>query len=351
MVLAQHQLVPDAVTSAQTRIVDVLLSHVAAQKAFVDEKVTAFEEVDFVTRSVDWLSGHEVSAVDSSLAIATRNIMDLYKIAKRRMPDASAEWLWKRIVADGEDPAYARLIVAAAAQQPDTNTVVEGAARRMLEAWKQEHLSALARIGGSAQEDFLSVFTESSRSEEITIVAPVPTSASDVAIRWEKHLLAADVGQPTIAAGLYPLDPKNTWEQRVLESEVDRPDTVGWYRNPTGGRYAIGIAYGEPGSQRVLYPDFVFFTRRDDGTIATSIVDPHRPNEGDTIPKWTALGQFAKDHPDRLSRAWAVINGTADELLFLDLATEAGRAALSEAAGGGESAIRAAFSSHGGRYS
>ncbi|MFV2104521.1 hypothetical protein [Micromonospora sp. LOL_024] len=277
--------------------------------------------------------------------------MDLYRIAKRRMPDASAEWLWKRLVADGEDPTYARLIVAAIAQQPDTNTIVEDAARSMLGAWKQEHLAELARIGRSAQEDFLSVFTESSRSEEITTVEPQPTTIAESDVTWDKHLLAADEGQRT-SSGAYPFDPKNSWEMRVLKAEVDRNDTVGWYRNPTGGRYAVAIAYGDPGVQRVFYPDFLVFTRGPEGSIQTGIVDPHRPDLDDTLDKWTALGAFAAVHPDRIARAWAVINGDGDSLLFLDLASSAGRVALEQAAtaGGGEQAIRAAFRSAGGRY-
>lgn len=352
MVLAQHEIVPDALTRAQSRIVDVLLSHRAAHHGYIDEKVKAFEEVDFITRSIDWLGGQEIGAADSSLAIATRNIIDLYKIAKRRMPDASAEWLWKRVVANGEDPSLARLVVAAIAQQPDTNTVVEDAARSMLGTWKQEHLAALARIGGNAQEEFLSVFTESSRSEEIAIVEPQPTSVAWSTVTWEKHLLAADVGQQT-PAGLYPFDPKNSWELRVLNAEVKRSDTIGWYRNPTGGRSAVAVPYGNIGAQRVLYPDFLIFTRGADGSIQTAIVDPHRPDLGDTIEKWSALGEFAAAHPERIVRAWAVISGNGDELLFLDLASNAGRVALQQAgaSGGGEQAIRAAFSSTGGRYS
>jgi type III restriction enzyme len=354
-VLSKHGVVEDAVRMAEIRIIETMLGHLEVHRAWVEDKVQQFEEVDYVTRAVDWLTGVEINAQEASLAIASRNIDDLFKQSKARMPDASASWLWQHLVNEGiyEEPAEAKLYVAALAQQADTNTVIEAAANALLQAWKQQHLGELALKGGQAQQDFLSVFVESKVSEQVTTSAPKPTSVRLTERSWPKHLLGAETGQ-AVEEGLFPYKPASSWEATVLEAELARESTVAWFRNPPGGPTAIAVPYGEQGSQRMLYPDFVIFTKRDNESIGVSVVDPHQPNQGDTLAKWFALGEYAKANADRLDRVWAVIDDKdAEGLLFLDLKDPTARAVLAkQAAGSGdiEPRVRKAFAEAGGRY-
>lgn len=354
-VLHQHGVLDDALTTARQTIIQTMLAHFDANREWVEDKVEQYTEVDYVTRAIDWMTGEETGATDAAITIASRNILDLYKQARGRLPDASAMWLWQYFVNENvyEDPAEARLVVAALAQQPDTLKTIEDAAKSLLHTWKQQHLAALALIGGQAQQDFLAVFTESSVSEEITIQRPRPTSVAAGEKTWRLHLLAAEPGQH-VAQKQFPYKPASSWEATVLETEINRPATVGWYRNPTGGPSAIAVPWGERGNQRMLYPDFVVFTQRDEG-VTVSIIDPHQPNQSDTILKWIALGQYAAQNADRLDRVWAVIDEKgSDWLLFLDLKSSAAREALkvaAAAAGDPEQKIRAAFDTAGGRYS
>ncbi|MGQ7788328.1 DEAD/DEAH box helicase [Nesterenkonia sp. K-15-9-6] len=346
-VLHQHQVQDDALEVARKRVVSALLAHLDANRDWVEQKIEQYTEVEYVTRVFDWMTGEETGQTSGSLEIATSNVLDLYKQAKSRLPDASAAWLWEHFANEEtfDDLAEARLAVAALAQHPDTVRTVEDAARTLLSTWKQEHLGELALLGGQAQEDFLTVFTESTRSEQLSLINPTAANIADAPTRWRRHLLVCD-------DGTYPLDvSKNTWERRVLETEVERETTIAWYRNPTGGRHALAIPYGEPGEQSMLYPDFLVFAERE-GALAVSILDPHRPDLGDTLPKWIALAQYAHDNGDLLDRVWAVIDDGADNLLFLDLRTTIAVNALrdAETAGGGENRIREAFAKAGGRY-
>lgn len=346
-VLHQNQLQDDALEVARKRVVSALLAHLDSNRDWVEEKIEQYTEVDYVTRVFDWMTGEETGQTSGSLEIATSNVLDLYKQAKSRLPDASAAWLWEHFANEDtfDDLAEARLAVAALAQHPETVRTVEDAAQTLLNSWKQEYLGELALIGGQAQEDFLSVFTESTRSEQLSLTYPTAVNVADVATRWRRHLV---VGED----GTYPLDvSKNTWERRVLETEVERDTTVAWYRNPTGGRHALGMPYGEPGKQQMLYPDFLVFAERDD-QILVSIVDPHRPDLGDTLPKWLALAEYATENGELLDRVWTVIDDGANGLLFLDLRTSFAVDALrdADASGGGESRIREAFNVAGGRY-
>ncbi len=68
----------------------------------------------------------------------------------------------------------------------------------------------------------------------------------------------------------------NDWETEVVTREIDRLSFVAWYRNPSRAMpNALRIAYrDDAGSWTSLQVDFLVVSRRDDGTMAVSIVDP-----------------------------------------------------------------------------
>ncbi|WP_430648097.1 DEAD/DEAH box helicase [Agromyces sp. GXS1127] len=350
MVLSKTELLKEAPNIAQDRAVDTLVQHIKANQQFVDEKVAAYEEVDYVTTAIDWLTGEQVASEAAAAKIATRNVADLFSLAVRRLPDNSAKWLWDRLFMaqpDGErDGDAARLVVAAVAQQPDSARVVEDSSQTLLETWRKQYAAPLSEIGGTAEADFWAAFAESKKSEEVPLQAPADTVGKDASDRWKMHLLAAD-------DGLYPFEPSNKWERAVLNTELARPNTVGWYRNPSSGKQSIAIAYGPVGDQHLVHPDFIVFTQRDD-KVLIDIVDPHDPSRADTIAKWGALAQYAQQNAGRLGRVLAVIDekkGT-DELVQLNLAgNKASDAMIALAAvGGTEADLRVLFEQYGGRY-
>lgn len=349
MVLAKTGILQDAPRIAQDRAVDTLLQHIKANQQFVDDKVTAYEEVDYQTLAIDWLTGEQTGTQAESAKIATRNVADLFNIAARRLPDNSAKWLWDRLYMaqpEGDrDGDAARLIVAAVAQQPDTVKAVEDASQTLLDQWRKQHAAALSQIGGTAETDFYAAFAESKRSVEIPVEAPADTVVKDAEHRWPRHLLADTDGQ-------FPHD-GNTWERAVLETETKRHTTLAWYRNPSSGTQSIAIAYGPLGEQRLLHPDFLVFTERD-GEVLIDIIDPHDPSRSDTIPKWGALAEYTKQNATRLGRVLAIIDEKkgSDVLVQLNLASPTAQDAMISLAktGGTEADVRALFDQHGGRY-
>lgn len=349
MVLAKTGILSNAPQLAQDRAVDTLESHIKANQQFVDDKVAQYEEVDYQTLSVDWLTGETTGAQAQSAKIATRNVADLFKLATRRLPDNSAKWLWDRLYKaqpEGErDGDAARLIVAAIAQQPDSAKAVEDASQKLLDLWRKQYAAPLSQIGGTSELDFYAAFAESKKSEEVPVEAPSDTVVKDSDERWPRHVLVD-------AEGLFPLT-VNSWERTVLEAETKRPNTAAWYRNPSSGKQSIAIPYGPDGDQHLLHPDFIVLTKRDDG-IRVDIIDPHDPSRTDTIPKWGALATYAKANADRLGRVLAVIEEKkgSKQLVQLNLASEKAQTAMIALAkvGGTETELRALFEEHGGRY-
>jgi type III restriction enzyme len=75
----------------------------------------------------------------------------------------------------------------------------------------------------------------------------------------------------------------------------------------------------EAGKWSSLQIDFLIVSRRDDGTLAASIVDPHGDHLADAKAKLRALADFADSHGSRFLRIQSVAKVADGTLRVLDL--------------------------------
>jgi type III restriction enzyme len=107
--------------------------------------------------------------------------------------------------------------------------------------------------------------------------------------------------------------------QMVLTIELEYADTLlGWYRNPSSGRYALAVPYEFGDRFQLMHPDFLFF-HSDGDQVVLDIIDPHRHDANDAAPKWAALARYAANHGEHLRRVLAVIRNAQGYLRALDL--------------------------------
>jgi hypothetical protein len=120
--------------------------------------------------------------------------------------------------------------------------------------------------------------------------------------------------------GLFPAD-LNEWEQKVIQTEIDRPSFVAWYRNPQRTTpNSIRIAYqDEAENWKSLQVDFLVISQKDDGTYGASIVDPHGDYLADAKAKLRALADFADVFGSLFLRIWSVAEVADRSLRYLDL--------------------------------
>ena len=126
-----------------------------------------------------------------------------------------------------------------------------------------------------------------------------------------------------------------------MEAEINRPGFVAWYRNPgTATPASLRIAYQNDAQEWAsLQPDFVFVSRRTDGALAASIVDPHGDYLADARAKLQALAAFAAQFGERFVRIESVAKVEDGSLRVLDLADPAVRAAALAFQGGKVTAL------------
>ena len=126
------------------------------------------------------------------------------------------------------------------------------------------------------------------------------------------HLYADETGQ-------FPAD-LNEWETEIITTETARATFVGWFRNPshpTPAALRIGDR-DDTGGWTSVQPDFVVISRRSDGTLGASIVDPHGDHLADARPKLLALADYA----ERFGREYVRIDSiskTDARLMVLDM--------------------------------
>lgn len=189
--------------------------------------------------------------------------------------------------------------------------------------WVQEHLDRfrveIKNATGATRDAYTRVREQTSAPEAVTVelranerAATKDRHGADLP-RYRGHLYAD-------SEGLFPVD-LNDWEQRVVEAEIDRPGFVAWYRNPPSATPAsLRIAYQDDGGEWAsLQPDFIVVSRRDDGTLAASIIDPHGDYLADARAKLHALASFAERFADRFVRVESVAKPDDGGLWVLDL--------------------------------
>jgi type III restriction enzyme len=344
---------PKAMDTARKHITDTLTAEATRLGAKLDATITDFEKLSYKTQIVDLATGAiEVEIAD--IAINARNVDDLFRRARRTFGDAAAKWYWDALCNDPDtDADAAKIKVAALAEDPSVSTALEASSDALVSTWRKQHNGAIVKLADAKKAQFYKIWQQAKAPEQVALIVPTQITAAATVVtkdkdgnpvpspapRHKKHIFTpASKDFPAVVTG---------WEAHVLAAELAEPTLVGWYRNPTGGTAAIAIPYTESGTAKTMYPDFLFF-HNVDGEIVVDLVDPHRPDSGDTGPKWTGLASYAAKHGSLYRRVVAVIEDADANVLSLDLTNADVATALSGATN--QTDIRAIFDTLGGAY-
>lgn len=350
--LVGHGFDETAMATARRHIVDTLAREAERLGSALDDKVADYERLEYQDQVYDFETGTTETETGSAL-INARNIEDLFRRSKRLLGDAAAKWYWDELCDDGMDPDEAKLHVAAVASDPSVPVALETAAKGLVDTWRKKHNGAIAELPDPKKAEFFKIWSQAKAPEEVRILWPTQISAADKRVDKAKDGTQSAVALPRHRKHLY-VNGRGTfpakvtgWEADVLAAELEKDTLVGWYRNPTAGTGALAVPYEQSGTARTLYPDFLF-VHEVDGNYVVDIVDPHRPDAGDTGPKWRGLAAYAAEHGTLFRRILAVIKDSNDNLLSLDLKNAAVAAALADASN--ETDIRKVFDALGGSY-
>jgi type III restriction enzyme len=304
--LAADRLVPDAGKLAHERLHGVL-NGLAAQYPKDLERAES-DVLTVVGGTVRGQARHGLRRDETWTEVADdRAIQDAYRSGARTITPDIARTYVEHLADDAEDEeAYrdANVRVAALAMLPQTRPALDAAADSISQEWLTMHRVAIKGLAESRQSLYAEITAMSTDPQLTSMALPknrheeTKRSLGETEQLLERrplHLLADD-------KGMFPIGKLNPDEIAVLDAESVLDNFLGWYRNPTGGRDSMSIAYQDRhGEWRTLRPDFVFFVDSEHG-VQANIVDPHGHWLPDAIWKLHGMARYAELYGNRFHR-------------------------------------------------
>jgi type III restriction enzyme len=286
---------------------------------------------DLELTTVDYAGMGAATRTKSSRRTDAVNVEDAYKATERRIKEGIVRGYYGQLVdRGGADVDLVELKADIAAL-----LMIDGVVQQVLDTadeWTlsmlEQHHVAIRDLTDDRQADYRAVRAQSSKVEMVLLALPEVVTATtkdtkdQVVPRYEGHVFAGE--DKKFPAKL------NDWEKEVLATERKRSNFVAWYRNPPTARdSALRIAYlsETTGKWASLQPDFLFISRKTDGSLAASVIDPHGDYLADARAKLVALADYAEKYGDQVHRIESLTK-VGGELRVLDLTVPAVRDAV-----------------------
>jgi type III restriction enzyme len=322
------------------KLLNSKLDGLAAQYADqVADNIGNIESAD-ISRTTLTHTGQEIGVVTRSIATHAQDLdRDTRRVIRSVREGAGTDYLaYRRTKAPDDDPRDVRVEVAGLLMVKEVLAELDLAAT----AWVHDQLTRFAveikNTTGANRDAYMKVQEQTSHLERVGVELPLNEVAStqdadgNAFPTFERHLYAD-------AGGDFPAK-LNDWETVVVRTEISRKSTVAWYRNPArASRSALRVAYqDESGNWKSLQVDFLVISRRDDGSLAASIVDPHGDHLADAKFKLRALANYAEQYGSEFLRIESVAK-VGDALRTLDLQDSHVRSAVRQFEGGRVTAL------------
>lgn len=234
---------------------------------------------------------------------------------------------------DEETLVEAHTVVAALGLIPEVSQYLEAEADKQANAWLTAFRVQIKSLADERQDTYRLIREMSPTPMDTDLAMPklwmqptVARSADGIETqlpKLHKHMLCDE-------DGLFP-EQLNAWEKQVVVSELERDSTVAWYRNPPrASQDSLGVTYEEDGLMKITRPDFIFFSKLPNGTIAADIVDPHGIHLSDSVPKLRGMAEYARLHQGAYRRVDAIAK-VGEKYRVLDLTEPTVRAAVNAA--------------------
>ena len=343
--LERDGLLPDGKRTAERELVSILdglLARHKEQAAKEKMKILEVETTRLIYRYSDRALDSEASV---ALAADERVIENAYQRAKPVYTAALGNLWVEQYIEDhaiDEDEAdsatvEAYLELAALANVEGVRESLWSEADKTAKKWLEHHRADIAALSDDRQARYTTLLEMGSEPSTVKLRKPKNrlespgksnpnTGQIDLYPRYPGMLLVGEDGR-------FPGN-LNEWEKKVLETELARPGTVAWYRNPSHpGTDVLTAAYYDDARARwrSLQPDFLFFRTNSEGELRPEIVDPHAASLADALAKTKALATFAEKHDGLFMRIETVAGSSPDTLRVLDLKNEAVRIAVLDA--------------------
>ena len=301
-------LLPDA-DAALTHILNARLDGLAAEHAAaVAANARDLRTVDVHTTKVD-ATGRDAGSARRKLETHAKDLdRDTRRVIRRVKEGVGWDYYTHRArLADAAaDKLDIRVRVAALLRVNSVIAEIERSATSYVRTQLERFAVDIKNTTGATRDAYRRVQEQTATPEVLAIEirsserAATKNAKGEDLPAFEGHVFAGPDGR-------FPAH-LNRWEEEVIRTELSRSSFVAWYRNPQRPMAnSLRIAYqDESGKWSSLQVDFLIVSRRGDGTLAASIVDPHGDHLADAKAKLRALADFADQYGGRFLRIESV---------------------------------------------
>ena len=306
------------------------------KKELVAERVEDFKTVDVRRQVVPPGGRGEAEITIRRLWTHSKDIdRDTKKVIKAVKEGIGEGYLRHRndLAGEGADLLEVRIEVAALLSVQEVLEEIDVAATKFVKEQLARFAVAIKNTTGRTKESYRLVQEQTSERESLTIdlrtnerAATKDGTGEDLTV-FAGHIYSDSDGN-------FPAK-LNGPESRVIATETAQGSFVAWYRNPQRPTpNSLRIAYQDESERwKSLQVDFIIVSKRQDGILAASIVDPHGDHLSDAKAKLRSLADFAEQFGDQFVRIES-ISEVDGELHSIDLKNPRVREAVRTFEGG-----------------
>ncbi|GAA4314513.1 hypothetical protein GCM10023115_28330 [Pontixanthobacter gangjinensis] len=226
----------------------------------------------------------------------------------------------------------AHIVIASLGLIEEVQEYLESEADRISKKWLSTYRSQIKNLSDKRQEEYRVLKSWSREPMDKELSKPSSWVVATTALEndketqlpsFKKHLMCSE-------DKMFPSD-LNSWETEVVNKELAMDDNIGWYRNPGYATHdSLGISYFHDKKYSILRPDFLFFSKKENGSITADIIDPHSHHLSDALAKLIGLAAYAEKNGSLFRRIEAITK-IDDKLMYLDMTDQRVREEVNKA--------------------
>jgi type III restriction enzyme len=308
-----HAIDLNALDESKHFIVETLNNEVQRLKREEPEfvkKVTGGNEITVNAVTIEQGTWKDLGGQPEKIPLNERNIDDLFHRAGQRLGEGlEIEYLKVNYNPDNSNQIKLELFLTL--QNQNSWDLLERKCGERINELFNKHKINIAQLKSSEQEQYNKVRELAKEPESFEFAPPMEIIISiekERFVAYDKHLYQ-DSNRNYYANF-------NSWEQAVIQAEIENLNVVGWLRNYERKPWSLAVPYDDGAKVLPMFPDFIII-RRDGDKLIIDILEPHRQDLDDSWKKARGLARYAQKHYMGLGRI-ELIRKKGDQLQRLN---------------------------------
>ena len=272
-------------------------------KGDYDDLVNEFQDLIVTTQIFDAF-GEEITTLQNHLFATTSDDVERqFRRAEHILANEGIGQEYRKRHFSNVDPNAASIDVILFSNDEKEIANIRSFAERKYNDLKDNYRIKILNLDALYKSQFANTILMTEDVAELSYTLPKAIYVDDESFgeEYTDHLFIND----KTSSVRFNLD---SWEKGVLEEERQRVDYVCFVRNKERKPWALRLVYTFGHETKPMYPDFLIIRDVPDVGFVVDILEPHRGDLTDNLPKALGLIKYAKKNP-RVGRIQMIREG------------------------------------------